>query len=534
MYITPYQKKQLKIVVLLLIGIPLTIFAGYRAVLWITGATGDVTPQNIVIGNISSNSITVSWTTSTKTVGAVVPMQNGEEIELFYDNRDNSRRNTHIVEVKRLEPSTTYQLKILSGEEVYAGDSDRRLNVTTAGVEELPPAKPINGGVDGADDDVLVYVLTKDKSTYPLITETSGTGNWLLNISQLRKVSDNSHYTAQDSTNLRIIAVSEVGNAGLVEGEYGSIFDSNGTLNTTLVATGSPYDSYIPEEAKIYLEGDPSTGGDDDDPYVRPDIEDPDDEVEDDERDYELRNDLYWIDMVTEDGLVSNEPVEYGEDTVLITNLTDTGFNVLWYSRNSEVGYAMYGTSENNLENRAQDERDGLVTENEYILHSLEFPSLTPETTYYFEIHSGDDVYDNDGAQYEVTTLPTQESLPQFEAIAGSLDVDNVEDAVVIAKIVDDDGVGSSGESMPTSSLLDSDGAWIITLGFARAESGEYFVKSNDDLIEITPKYLTTLSTVTKSIGEAISSDVVLSGEGSGTLKFVKIPLLEDYGILSD
>jgi hypothetical protein len=318
-----------------------------------------------------------------------------------------------------------------------------------------------------------------------------------------------------------------------------------------LVATGEEYDSFIPEESKLSgdgneeIDGDNEIGGDDDngeegdndqgnDSYT-PSTPDFDDGIDSDtERAYELNHDLFWIDLVSADGLAIEGPERYGAETVQITNLTHEGFTVVWYSKLSEKGYAMYGVSPENLGDKARDERDGVASEGEYILHSIEFSSLIPETTYYFEIYSGEDVYDNNGNKYEVETFSVQDDLPPFEMIAGSIDVENPENVLVVATLKDDDGIGSTGSSLPISALVDNEGSWIITIGEARTEGGEYFDKSNSDLIEFAPKYLVSLPTLTKQIGEAASSGVVLSSEGISSATFVKIPLLGEYGILFD
>ena len=68
MQLTPYQKKQLRFVLVLLLGIPATIFAVYKGVQYLSQATGDPTPQQVVISNVTNVSITLSWFTQ-KEVG---------------------------------------------------------------------------------------------------------------------------------------------------------------------------------------------------------------------------------------------------------------------------------------------------------------------------------------------------------------------------------------------------------------------------------------------------------------------------------
>jgi flagellar basal body-associated protein FliL len=58
MYLTPYQKKQLTTVIILVLGIPLTIFGMYKAVQWFSSAGADTQPKNVIVANVTTNSIT--------------------------------------------------------------------------------------------------------------------------------------------------------------------------------------------------------------------------------------------------------------------------------------------------------------------------------------------------------------------------------------------------------------------------------------------------------------------------------------------
>ena len=542
MYITPYQKKQLTTVLLLVLGIPLTLFAIYKGTQWFTSAGADTQPHNVILANVTTNSITVTWTTETEVSGSVIPVLSGTEQNPSIDKRGTGKYNTHYVELKSLEPGSSYEFKILSGEDTYTDTGGNDFEFTTANIgTETPTPTPVHGDLaDVTNDDAVIYIFPKDKTTYPVATVPSSSGNWLVDLSSLRNVSDKSMYTVSDSTNLIVVGVSGVDNGGFVEGDYGTIFDSSGKLTENLIAQGNPYDSYFSDSSKLVAEEVVDTQtptpdpieDDDDDIYIPPTTEPEEDVEEDFDREYELTSDLLWTNMVSSGGEISSTPDTYAEDSVLITNLTDVSFTVLWYSEVEETGYVMYGTSASDMSDKARDERDGISTQGEYYLHSIEITQLEPETTYYFEIYSGDEVYDYDG---EVTTFATQSSPPPFETIAGEMEVDDYNSAVVIAVITDEDESGSSGDSYPISTLIDSEGSWILTVGGVRDEDGEYFDKSDDDLITLTPKYFSDPSSTELTIGEATSNEVTLSASSSGsTTTFKKISRLADYGILVD
>jgi hypothetical protein len=545
MYLTPYQKKQLKIVVILIIGIPLTLFGIYKAVQWFVGAGADTQPQDVILANLTTNSVTITWTTESDQRGSVVPVLNGEEQSTVVDKRGDARRKTHYVELKSLEPGTKYDFRIISGEDTYTDIEGNEFTFTTANITtETPIPKPIHGKLDPSNgDDALIYAFPKDKSTYPVATTPSSSGNWLIDLSALRKVSDKKLYEVSNSTNLVLIAVSGVDNGGIVEGIYADVFDSSGGLTEELVIAGEIYDTYINDQAKLMAKGedeqptneDTSPVDSEEEEYTQtPDIQKPDNDTTEEpvdtqfEREYQLKSDLTWINLVSADGLTTVSPVNYGPDTVQITNLTDVSFTILWYSENKETGYVMYGPTQGNLTDKGRDERDTISSQGEYYLHSVELTELQPETTYYIEIYSGDEKYDE---IYEVTTLATQSSPPQFETIAGSTDAQEYESFIVIAEFVDKDEVGSLGISYPISTLVDSEGTWILTIGDARDQDGGYFEKSSNDIVRFKPQYLTTPSVVEMSVGEATSNEVELTVT-EGITKFVKIPKLSDYGIL--
>jgi hypothetical protein len=545
MYITPYQKKQLTTVLLLVLGIPLTLFAIYKGVQWFTSAGADTQPHDVIIANLTTNSIAITWTTETKVTGSVIPVLNGTDQNPVIDKRGNDKLSTHFIELKGLEPSTKYDFKIISGSDTYTNLDGNEFTFTTANIStETPNPMPVYGEMtDINNDDALIYIFPKDKSTYPLATVPLENGNWLIGLSTLRKTSDNTLYTISETTNLLVIGVSSIESGGVVEGEYGKIFDSQGKLTEDLISVGDPYIGYVSDSSKLIAqeeEEEPITPEPDDKPvidekpYVPPVIEEDQEDETPFTRNFELKKDLIWLDLVSADGSISSEPDEYGQNTVMVTNLTDVSFSVIWYSQEKEAGYVMYGESSSNLTDKGRDERDGISSQGEYYLHSVEITQLKPETIYYFEVYSGSETYTNDGQTYEVTTFATQSSPPQFETIAGTMSVQDYQSALVIAVFSDEDGAGSSGESYPISTLVDSEGSWILTIGGARDENGGYFDKSDSDIVTFTPKYFTNPSSTELTIGEAKSSEVELTATSSSTSEFRIIPLLSDYGILSN
>jgi hypothetical protein len=95
-------------------------------------------------------------------------------------------------------------------------------------------------------------------------------------------------------------------------------------------------------------------------------------------------------------------------------------------------------------------------------VHEVTLTGLQPETTYYFRVHSGQAVDDNEGALYQVTTRATE--LPPAPFLAyGQVESAGGVPAVgtlVRAWLVD----GRGNESEPLSALVDGWGYWSLNV----------------------------------------------------------------------
>ena len=95
---------------------------------------------------------------------------------------------------------------------------------------------------------------------------------------------------------------------------------------------------------------------------------------------------------------------------VLVTNRRDVAFTVTWRTDGPSTGWVEYAGRLQNLGQVAHDDLgEGTVSR----VHQVTLTNLTPETAYYFRVHSGDSLDDNHGALYQVTTrAPTLPSVP--------------------------------------------------------------------------------------------------------------------------
>ncbi len=539
MYLTPYQKRQLKMVIALIIGIPITIFAVYQGVKYLSRAGSEAAPKDVVLTNLTTNSITVTWFTDTAADGYVVPVLNGTEQSPVRDKRGSGNRTSHYVEIKSLEPNTKYSFLIVSGSKKFTNSSGQNYEFTTAPVDaDTPIPNPIHGSVIGiSGDDVIIYAFPKNKTAYPVSTTIPSGGNWIVDLSAFRKVDDKSMLKVTNDTELVLLAKNTSGKGAVLDGAYSALFDSNGKLNQTLslkIEENADLLSYFPDASKLGVQEVAETPTPTPTPKPTPKptptpTPEPEEEPVVVDTNYQIVHDLKWIDMVTASSEIS---LDSGEDTVLITNLTDVGFTVVWRSTKKVDGYIKYGTSKETLSEEAWDVRDGLSSRGTYYTHSVESDRLDPSTTYYFQILTGDETYDNNGELYSVKTFETLASPPPFETKSGEVvNTQTPGDWIVVAKIVDDDEAGTLGSSRYVSTIPDDNGNWILTVGDIRSEDGSsYFSFSNSDILSM---YF--LGESSKTFEYPMStSEISLDASKVGTISTIsKVKLLSDYGIVN-
>jgi len=533
------RRKDLIIIAILLIGLPILVFASYQVYQFFIRASVEAKPQNVVLSNLTTSSVTVSWTTEVTATGSVVPVSNGQEMSPVLDERGTGKTKTHYVELTDLEPSTDYNFLIVSDSEKYDSEEGKSFSFKTAPITaQAPTPNPIHGTVSGSSgEDIVVYAMLKDKSAYPVSAIMPRGGNWIMDLSALRTVNDGSLVSVGPSTNFVLVAVSGLQEGAVLEGTFSELFDSNGKLkdvnSLNVVENTSLYLSF-PEES--FLGSAPEEPRNDKEAeVVVPEQESVQEDVllnqEDFERDYQLTQDVAWTDILPSGSTVSSPT---GEDSVRIVNQTDTGFSVAWISDEREEGHIKYGTSSSSLTSEAVDERDSVSSKGKYYVHMASTSRLLPETEYFFEIVSGSKTYDNNGTKYSVTTGPTLSSPPPFDSASG--DIEGLPDhgeAVIVAYVEDGDGAGTEGRSSEMATIVDENARWILSIADIRNSDGtSYFEYTSGDVLKLD--VVTTFPTDsheegTQGVGER---DVSIVVNESQTAAKGKVGLLDNYGVL--
>ena len=429
----------------------------------------------------------------------------------------------------------------MSDEQKYESGTTGAYKAKTLNVaKETPSPVEVHGFLEGSSiEDSIVYILFENKSAYPVSTVVSSSGSWMVYL-YTNNIEDESVVKVTADTKLVLMGRKDLANGAVLEGTFSALFDSNRKLNqayTFELGDTQNLISYFPPETVLGSASSTVIPVDDDDedetptpPPVQPD--DDDEEIPNDDEpysgEYTIKHDISWTDLVSES---SSFNLENGEDTILVTNLTNAGFSVVWRSSEKEEGYVKYGTSKTALNTEVRDYRDGFVSMGKYNSHLIETERLESETTYYFEVYSGGKVYDNDGEKYSVTTFPLLSTAIPFETKSGQvLNATDPSDWVLVFKLIDNDEVGTLGSSGYLSTLPDEEGYWMTTIGDSRSEDGDsYFSFSDTDILQTffvgadSKKFDYPLSQ------EDMEFDVLEIGQ---TTTSSSVKLLSDYGII--
>jgi len=160
-----------------------------------TSASPSTEPVNLMITNASDTSAKVIWQTTTPTTGMITVSSKTNTKISAYDERDVAGKlikyTTHSVWIKNLQPSTTYEFRILSDGKQFPAKNKPSytlqtgptiMDTTIAGFEpsygmvKTSDGKPASGGI-------LVVSLEESQLISTLIT---GSGSWIIPLNFIR------------------------------------------------------------------------------------------------------------------------------------------------------------------------------------------------------------------------------------------------------------------------------------------------------------------------------------------------------------
>ena len=106
---------------------------------------------------------------------------------------------------------------------------------------------------------------------------------------------------------------------------------------------------------------------------------------------------------------------------VKISNRGSTGFTVSWDSDVPVTGFLKYSDNPTNLTLPAGDQRDQIAgSTNQYTTHYVDVTGLSADKTYYFEIGSGSQTYNDSGKPYQIRTAPSA-AAPAEDVVSGKI-----------------------------------------------------------------------------------------------------------------
>lgn len=162
-------------------------------------------------------------------------------------------------------------------------------------------------------------------------------------------------------------------------------------------------------------------------------------------------------------GLFSNLVFAGTPDKIMQSNITDTQVTISWVSPEAEIGLVRYGEASLGGTKTTDIACDDRGSNTVSCVHHVTIPGLMPQTTYCYEIISGETTSDG----FEITTghslIPAGSDLVYgkiFQADEETL----AEGSIVYLKLQDYDRQGSGNESALYSILVDSGGYWYVNL----------------------------------------------------------------------
>lgn len=201
-------------------GITTGVLLNFKNQSIISQASADIKAQDITISNLSDDSVTISWQTSSPAASFVtLGTQNPNEITAM-DQRDQTLQDSgpkshslHFVTIKNLLPKTTYQYKIVSGRE----SSDTFSFTTATPLNNQSKLGPIIGSaVDGSKDlsEGIAFLSISEATVQSALVKPGG--HFLIPVSQIRKADLSESFEITEATVAKLTILASNGQATIL------------------------------------------------------------------------------------------------------------------------------------------------------------------------------------------------------------------------------------------------------------------------------------------------------------------------------
>jgi hypothetical protein len=218
--------KALAIVILFIaVLIPVTVYGVMRVLELRTQAGPTENPKNIEVTNITDTQVTISWITSSNDTVGFIKYGKDEKVEKrAFDIRDSEEKNdsylVHSVDVKNLEPETSYYYLIVVGGKEYDNEGQLYTFETGETLESVTTPSPVKGEVNSEDEaEVLVFLYAQKGSiTSSTISTLTASKRYTLDLSNLRLADLSDYFGDLDGAKIFIQAESGT-DSGSIETE---------------------------------------------------------------------------------------------------------------------------------------------------------------------------------------------------------------------------------------------------------------------------------------------------------------------------
>jgi len=197
------------VLAVLIIGVIVGVFLVRNRQIFKLGASGEATPKDVRVTNVTDSSLTVSWTTDKESSGAVTFGKSASSLTENSLSEIEDKSTIHSTVLTGLDNDTAYFFEINSNGQAFDNNGVAWQSKTGPALEPLKENIVISGKIVDADENpvqnVLVYVSVGGGTQLSALT--SSDGNWVIPISTSRVLDLTSSVTIDQKNTLAEISV---------------------------------------------------------------------------------------------------------------------------------------------------------------------------------------------------------------------------------------------------------------------------------------------------------------------------------------
>lgn len=205
---------------IIVIGIGVGVFLVLREQTFLSSAAPSQEPQNITVSNIEDSSASISWQTSSPSLGFITFGQTDSGEQTILDDRDNNppaggpkSHLVHYVSLKNLLPQTNYKYKIVSGKIISKVSSFTTAPTATTQSGFNPVIGSVLNGKNPFDEGIVFLSVSGATIQSSLVKNL---GNFLIPLSKIRKTDLSDIYSPSLDTAAKVTVIAANGEVSAV------------------------------------------------------------------------------------------------------------------------------------------------------------------------------------------------------------------------------------------------------------------------------------------------------------------------------